>query len=168
LPYAPFVGKFLILFLIMSKILHNRCPRLRSLNLRNCYQLSPTTVLAIAQSCPQLTQLTLSGCIQVDDRTLHAIAANISSLKELHISGCYLVTNQGSIFFSHRKLIWLLGISSIASGCKELESVNIDYCHYVSDRGIILLAENCPNIKKFSACNCFDITDVGLSKLVSR
>lgn len=80
----------------------SRCSRLRSLNLRNCHQLSPTTVLAIAQNCPQLIQLTLSGCIQVDDCTLQSIATYIPALKELHISGCYLVTDEGMLMNINR------------------------------------------------------------------
>ena len=48
------------------------CPRLISVDLSGCYQITDACVIALSQGCPQLSSLNLSDCRQITDACVTA------------------------------------------------------------------------------------------------
>jgi len=59
----------------------------------------------------------------------------------------------------------VLGLVSVAAGCRYLQVVYLRRCVNVGDEGIIALAHNCPHLKDLHIGGCILVTDASLQAL---
>ena len=133
-------------------------PRMVSLNVSECEELTDMALLTLAKHCPELetligpgipgftrvglralalgcprvTTLELSRCASLDDDALNAIAASLPHLKQLVVEDCQGVTDDGS--------------AVLASGCRGLTRVDVSGCPRVGefgDRALLALGRYC-------------------------
>ena len=74
----------------------------------------------------------MAKCDQISDSGLRLLARHCYRLRYINLRGCETVSDSA--------LEWL------ARSCSRLRSLDIGKCD-VSDLGLRLLAENCPNLK---------------------
>ena len=53
------------------------------------------------------------------------------------------------------------GIIALANGCPQLQSLNIGYCDEITDEGIKALATGCSQLQSLDISGCYEITDAG-------
>ena len=71
-----------------------------------------------------------------------------------------------------RVISWDLGVDNtklltIANGLPQLQSLNIGYCHNITDEGIRALATGCTQLQSLNIGGCYNITDAGIRALAS-
>jgi len=55
-----------------------------------------------------------------------------------------------------------MGLASLASGCPQLHTLNLEDCQRVTDAGLVSLAAGCPNLNKLTLDSCVNVTDTDL------
>jgi len=58
-------------------------------------------------------------------------------------------------------------LMTIATGCPQLQSLNIRDCSEITDKGIIALATGCPQLQSLIMSYCHNITDEGIRALAT-
>lgn len=86
----------------------------------------------VANGCPLLEMIDMAYCDKIGDTSLTALARCIH-LKTLEIRGCPCLSS--------------LGLSAVATGCKQLSVLDIKKC-YITDDGLISLAQNSQSLKQ--------------------
>eukprot|EP00112_Aurelia_sp_Birch-Aquarium-sp1_P020369 Seg523.10 transcript_id=Seg523.10/GoldUCD/mRNA.D3Y31 product="Protein AMN1-like" protein_id=Seg523.10/GoldUCD/D3Y31 len=122
------------------------CKLLQIVLLRRCELIEDTAVSLLATSCPNLTQLCLDGCKGVTDEATECLGKYSSKLKYLDIS---------------RTQVTDKGLSYLADGCCSdvLFELHVGYCKDVSDNGIDMLLNYCPNLQILMFDGCPLVTD---------
>ena len=69
------------------------CPRLISVDLYYCKQITDACVIALSQGCPQLSSLNLCRCDQITDACVIALSQGCSQLSSLCLYGCSQITD---------------------------------------------------------------------------
>ncbi len=95
----------------------------------------------------------------VTDNTLFVLGDYFPGLLELHITG-HLDPQKPMRITSE-------GVAVLASCCKMLEVVNLNWCRGISNKALFALAANCPMLREFSAYSCLEFTQEGFESLVS-
>lgn len=111
---------------------------LRTLNLSECPDLTPGSLVPTVNLCPGLRRLRLSGCVGgVDDHVLAATAARCSLLQELRIGRCVGVSDAGVAFIgrscpylrvadvSHIQGLTDASLSVLGNGCRRLTTLRV-------------------------------------------
>lgn len=95
-------------------------PRLLSIDLTGCSQITSVGVRAVVYSCPLLQELILSGCRQIDEYTPYAIACAPcrASLRYVDLTRAEAVT--------------AISVLQMIQSCKAIEKVNITLCTTIS------------------------------------
>ncbi|KAL8504921.1 hypothetical protein ACS0TY_016207 [Phlomoides rotata] len=148
------------------------CTSLISLKMKSCWLVSDVAFVWIGQGCPFLQELDLTHN-EIDDEGLKSIS-KCSRLKILTLGICLNITDEGLIHIgmscSKLKQLELYksdgiadsSISAIASGCPDLETITISYCHFITDRSLMSLSK-CSKLKTLEARGCYLITRDGLA-----
>ncbi|CAO3609497.1 unnamed protein product [Cunninghamella echinulata] len=123
---AHLITDDVLLYIIKS------CPRLKSLDISNCQQITSKGYQYLARSkfASSLTQLCLSGCPQLSDSALVALSMRCESLESIHLAGCHRITQTGVR-------------SLIAASRHKLKYINIKDCIRVSGRILQDIAVMC-------------------------
>ena len=108
-------------------------PRLTSIDLRRCYNITDAGVSALARGCPQLTSINLRCCYKMTDAGVSALAQGCPQLTSINLSGCRKMTDAG--------------LSALARGCPQLTSINLGYCYNITSAGKNALRQGCPQLK---------------------
>ena len=108
-------------------------PRLTSINLGRCGNITDAGLSALAQGCPQLTSINLECCRKMTDAGVSALARGCPQLTSINLSGCNKMTDAG--------------LSALARGCPHLTSINLDGCYKITDAGRNALRQGCPQLK---------------------
>ncbi|KAJ8913956.1 hypothetical protein NQ315_015194 [Exocentrus adspersus] len=107
----------------------------------------------------QLHLFVITNCDEVDDTVLECLSEYCPHLTGLDVGGCKNITDCGVKKLSALKnLTWLTlsqtqvsddGISSLVKGSigKNIKELRIDNCPNVTEDGLKIIAENCPNIE---------------------
>ena len=98
------------------------CPRLRSLRLSECKQVSDVGILQLSNHCTGLETLDLSRselAFKITDVSLLALGERCHELTDLNLSGCTFLTDAG--------LDWLAG------GCTSLTSLDLSGLFKLTD-----------------------------------
>ncbi|KAL3685969.1 hypothetical protein R1sor_003991 [Riccia sorocarpa] len=99
---------------------------------------SSKSVQYIAKNCPLLTNLTHEFCgleLPDGDQEATAIGSYMQGLKHLELKKTISLTD--------------FGLMHIASGCRDLESLNLACCSNVSPRALEKVSSMCPKLTKF-------------------
>ena len=70
-------------------------PRLTSINLRRCGNITDASLNALAQGCPQLTSINLNGCDKMTDAGVSALARGCPQLTAIDLRSCGNITSAG-------------------------------------------------------------------------
>jgi hypothetical protein len=172
---------------ILTSNLSNNClniqlnTKLLYINLKNCKLVSDELVIIISKECINLKEIDLWNCNNITDVSLISISCNCEELTCLNIGICKLVTNHGvcSIIKNCMNLNELYlykcfnitdeTINNINQYCnKKLTKLSIGYCNKITNDSLNILAQNCINIKEIYLCDCPDINQEVVLKLVKN
>jgi Leucine-rich repeat (LRR) protein len=129
------------------KIIGNHLPRLTSLDMAHCANITDEGIEAL-HSLPKLKKLSLNG-ILLGDRSLRAIAQHHLRLKTLIISSCESFTYEG-----------VQALESLL----HLSSLDVSNNHAINDMTVSWISTHLPKLKRFFLDHC-PITDAGLQAL---
>lgn len=90
-------------------------------------------VEAIATRCPRLRVANLSYCIRITDAAMASLA-KLNDLQQLELRGCRKVSS--------------IGLTFLASGCKQLKELDMKHCSGVDDAGIFSLVTGCTQLRQ--------------------
>jgi hypothetical protein len=127
------------------------CPQLTSINLSSCGYITNTSVFEIAKGCSQLTSIDLSCCRNITDESVIEIAKGCSQLTSINLSNCDNITDASII--------------EIAKGCSQLTSIKLSWCRNITDASIIEIAKGCSQLTSIDLNGCYKITDTSLNVL---
>ncbi|XP_037349065.2 protein AMN1 homolog [Talpa occidentalis] len=120
----------------------------------------------IVTHCPKLESLVLSSCSQVTDMSLVEISTYLKALRCLDVSGCRQVTNAGVHALArschHLKCLDLSstgiskrGVCLLANYCHiSLECVKLSFCKNVTLDAVKRLCKNCRRLKILHLYGC--------------
>lgn len=157
------------------KFVHVRGHIVKELVLRNCIELTDSSVRAIAKYCPKLCTIDLANLSKLTDlaleylangcRAIHtlkfcrngfsdeAVAAYLEicgePLKELSLSNINMVAHNTA--------------TSLATHSKNLHSLDLSWCRKLTDEAFGLIVDSCPSLKMLKVFGCTQITDTFLS-----
>lgn len=116
------------------KQLTTRCPKLESINLSSCEEVTEVGIDALAKNCnTRLLECNLSNCPHVDDSSVVHLANHCPNLRRVSLYNCHGVTDSA--------------IEHLASMCKSLISLDLSSCEKVTDRSLIRLSQSCPSLE---------------------
>jgi len=122
------------------------CKYLEVVFLRRCELMDDLAVSYLAENCRNLLQLNLEGCPNITDKGVRCIAENSTKLESLNLSRTQ-VSDKGLEFLSN-------GICA-----KSLFELHVSSCNNITDDGIELLVNLCPNLKILIFHGCPLTTD---------
>ena len=152
------------------------CPQLQYLYLRRCSQITDTSLRSISSYCLMLRELSVSDCPHVSDVGLSELGRLGPSLRYLSVAKCDKLTDSGVRTLARHcyRLRYLnmrgceqvsdSAVEWLSRSCSRLRSLDIGKCD-VSDLGLKLLSENCPNLKKLSVKSCALVSDRGVESV---
>ncbi|XP_042066918.1 F-box/LRR-repeat protein 3-like [Salvia splendens] len=152
----------------------NSCTSLVSLKMESCTLIPAEAFVLIGQRCQFLEELDVTDN-EIDDEGLKSIST-CSRLRSLKLGICLNISDEGLIHIgmscSKLKEVDLYrsegigdsSISAIASGCRDLEMINIAYCKSITDRSLMSLSK-CSKLNTLETRGCLLITPVGLEAI---
>ena len=152
------------------------CPQLQYLYLRRCSQITDAALRSISSYCLLLRELSVSDCPSVSDVGLSELGRLGPSLRYLSVAKCDKLTDSGVRTLARHcyRLRYLnmrgceqvsdSAVEWLSRSCSRLRSLDIGKCD-VSDLGLCLLSENCPNLKKLSVKSCTLVSDRGVESV---
>ena len=135
------------------------------LTIDGCYKMDiPSLVL----TCPRLVSLNLSRCIQVTDANIKVIALQYTLLTSLHLSQCYKVTDDGisELVKPCKRLVYLnLSFCYQVTGAhlKELkciESLDLSGCVAVNNTAVQAIIKDCTQLKNLNLSGCVALDEI--------
>ncbi|KAL1543626.1 F-box/LRR-repeat protein 3-like [Salvia divinorum] len=147
---------------------------LRKLDITCCRKITTEAFVLIGQRCQFLEELDVTDN-EINDEGLKSIST-CSRLRSLKLGICLNITDEGLIHIgmscSKLKEVDLYrsdgigdsSISAIASGCRDLEMINIAYCKSITDRSLMSLSK-CSKLNTLESRGCILITPVGLEAI---
>lgn len=131
---------------------------------------TPSIIYNLCSS--KLQRVDLSYSEQVEDKILERLGESGCLLQTLIIQDCPKVSDKGVASLGRilrmakvvklKKLKKLTGEGFKTIKSRTLEVVNLNRSLNVEDRGIKILVENCPNIRKMKICELHKVTDQGI------
>ncbi|XP_071947951.1 uncharacterized protein [Antedon mediterranea] len=131
-----------------------RAESLRSIRLSGCRDIQYHVLVAIVTSCPNLEGLYMAGLKVLDDAMLHTIANNCHKLKEISLKSCIANTNQVSDS----------GLTELARCC-PLKEVVLSGVHSLTNKSVLALANNCPDLKCLYISGCSKVSSAAVRYL---
>lgn len=119
--------------------------RLRSLNLRNCWQISNDGLARLSHHAQRLRVLCLSSLWEITDDGIVIVAQTCKLLQQIELNNCRKITDRA--------------ILSILDHCKYLEVIGVGYCKNLSDN--VMNSPSWANMKRVSFQRCTGIFDAG-------
>eukprot|EP01138_Halocafeteria_seosinensis_P010010 gb/GECG01010223.1/.p1 GENE.gb/GECG01010223.1/~~gb/GECG01010223.1/.p1 ORF type:complete len:788 (+),score=99.85 gb/GECG01010223.1/:1-2364(+) len=116
-------------------------PRLLSMDLTGCSQITSVGVRAIVYSCPLLQELILSGCRKIDDYGPYAITCAPCRVSLRYVD------------FTRIETITAISVLQMIQSCKALEKVNITLCTTISQGEAYSLGYAAPWVKIIRAAD---------------
>ena len=139
------LGEFILTCWLVPYAVYKTKVYFQNCGYNNGYQLTDAAVITMANNCPELVSVGFGGpdC-EHTDQALVALAESCSKLTSVAYIESKLVTNEGVEMFA-AKLPNLLKVSfhmcdglsdeaadSLATHCRDLVAVNVEYCHLTS------------------------------------
>lgn len=131
--------------------LARHCPELEALLAHGIPGFTRVGLRALALGCPRVATLELSRCASLDDDALNAIAASLPNLKQLVVEDCAGVTDDG--------------LAVLASGCRHMTRVDVSGCPRVGefgDRALLALGRYCQDLVRLDMFGCAHVQDAGI------
>ena len=113
---------------------HRGLPRMLSLDLSGCTQLTSAAVRAVAFNCPLLEEFNLAGCVSLDEKACYAIA----------YAPC--AASLRSIDVTRGEKLTAVPILRLLQSCPNLSIINLTLCTSISASEVNLLAQAVPSV----------------------
>eukprot|EP00939_MAST-03C_sp_MAST-3C-sp1_P001877 g1877.t1 len=124
------------------------CPALEVIQLQECDLITDGGVKELVSRCPKLTRINIKECDKITDAAL-SLLGSLKNLRELDVQDCDLISNNG------------------LSALKQLTSLNLNYCCEITDKGLEIVANQCPNLLSISLTE-LQVSDQGIRGLVEK
>lgn len=141
------------------RIVASKCPKLKSISLRNCNQVTDEGVLYLANSCPMINKFIL----------------NHARFNQHEVNDLIAVSNQQNSFGrSKQKNIILstrvtdVGITGLAHSCYKLCELGLAGCTSLTDDAIKQIAVCCPNLTLLNLSGCMYISDSSVNLIILK
>ena len=139
------------------------CTGLTLVKLAGGNQLQDIAIQALAMHCPKLVTLVLHACCQLTDLSLIALGASCPSLEHLNLSGCQHLTDRGIVALIQPPTTTTTTAAAAASKLRRFEAA---YCTGLSDIALAVLACGCPDLEFLNLQGCHLLTDRGLASFL--
>lgn len=153
-----------------------KCPKLAGVTLESCSGIENEGLRAIGRSCSMLNFISIKDCAGVGDPGIASLVSSASaSLTKIKFQGVNITDASLAVIGHYGKAVkdlFLSGIKNVnergfwvmgsARGLQILESLVIDKCDGVTDRGLEAIAKGSPNLKQLSLCKCDLVSDTGI------
>jgi hypothetical protein len=137
------------------------CPNLHTVEILHCWNLTGVSVFRIVVGCDDLQTLALNIFKDVSDVNMFSFFKRCPNLRSLDLT--------------HKKGSWPSStersmintdkiVIQVAENCPNLENLNLKSSWEITDIGIVGLAEGCPNLQTLNLSAC-DITDMSIISL---
>lgn len=110
----------------------------RRLNLMNIAKELTPRYFVLLEGCTQLERLTMGGAVQITDPIIADVIPRFKKLLALDISSIELGDD---------------GLCAVAENCRLLQGLNVSQCSRLTDRSIMVVAENCHNLRRVYLVN---------------
>ncbi|KAL4234914.1 Leucine-rich repeat-containing protein 29 [Mactra antiquata] len=125
-------------------------PQLRSLDIRECPDLTNCSLMSICSNLSQIRNLYLNKCKQLTDRSVVCLK-KLPLLEVFDLSECFHVTSQGLV------------IGLCQDGVLSMMShLNLNCCSLVDDTFVLKACESLPLLTHLDIGSCFKVTDVSI------
>ncbi|KAJ3063959.1 hypothetical protein HDU98_000288 [Podochytrium sp. JEL0797] len=149
----------------------------RSLNLRNCWQLTDTGILSIAEHAPFLQHINLASVWEITDTAVASLARLTSGLVSLDLSNCRKLTDASvlavlefSPALRNLQLSYCKNLTDACmdhSGWKSIHTLNLQRCTSISDAGFEKWVEqgDMYSLRELILSDCSFLTDATVANL---
>lgn len=129
------------------------CPNLTRLNISGCTSFSDHALAYLTSFCCKLKILNLCGCVK------GATNVALQVHRNFYLFNC---------LFRHEivGLICFKYVQAIGRNCNQLQSLNLGWCENIGDEGVTSLAYGCPDLQSLDLCGCVYITGVSYSEMI--
>ncbi|XP_058746914.1 uncharacterized protein LOC131619892 [Vicia villosa] len=152
-------------------------PHFKFLRLANNSFMNNETIILFASVFPNLQLLDLSFCPSIFKKGICQVLSRCYKLRHLNLTYCNDVRGLKMNFVVHQ----LEGLDlndtnvddetlyEISKSCCGLLRLSLDWCEYVTEKGVMRVIENCTQLKEIDLSNCEKVNvDVVVSMLSSR
>lgn len=112
--------------------------------------MSSALVEEIVTRCSNLDTITMAGVKGITDAIPEAISTHCRNIKRVSFRNCNLTDT---------------GVCKVAVQCSELVMIALAGIHDLTDKSILALAENCPNLRELYISGCAKITKQAVTYL---
>lgn len=112
---------------------------LKKIDLSRCHQIKNDDLAVILKARSGIVELALEECKRINDTGFFALAKSSPRLTTLNISRCSVTDS---------------ALVEIASHCRFLVSLNISRCEQVTEKGVLAMLKQAPNLKEIDLTHC--------------
>jgi len=109
--------------------------------------MDPSTIANLVGRSPRLLHLDFSDCTVVDDKICFHVGESCPELLTLSLRGSSHVTD--------------IGVEDLAN-CRKLERLDLSFCEFVTDEGVLSIARSLSGLKLLSLSHCHEISEEGI------
>lgn len=150
-------------FTLILERLH--APRLKTINLHGCSNVTAKAIARIPEQCPNLTNLLLSGCLAVNNFALYCLFTKEGSTVEKAPPSEQMNSRARRRWYLAQLNQWNRGDwRPMAS----LAVLRLSYCSHVSDKAIAWVLQCCPSLEELYLSGCARITDQTCQLLAAK
>lgn len=132
-----------------------QCKQLKRLILKDCHWVTRASIEYLAHHQNSLMTINLTGCWELTDHTIVQLLASFRGLQFVSVANIYSLTDQTMQY--------------LAAYCaSNLIALDIRGCWRITDKGVALVAEYCPNLRVLNITDCRDVTEQSLTRLRQR
>ena len=141
------------------RIIASKCPKLKSVSLRNCNRVTDEGVLYLAKNCPMINKFILNHA----RFNQHEVNDLIAESNQQYPFGRI---QQKSINLSTR--VTDIGITSLAHNCYRLCELGLAGCTTLTDTAIKQIAICCPNLTLLNLSGCMYVSDSSINLIILK
>lgn len=141
------------------RIIASKCPKLKSISLRNCNQVTDEGVLYIAKNCPRINKFIRNHARFNQDEVSNLIAESSQRYS-------FGRARQQSINLSTR--VTDIGVTALVHNCYNLCKLGLAGCTSLTDNAIKQIAICCPNLTLLNLSGCMYVSDSSINLVILK
>jgi len=132
-----------------------QCKQLKRLVLKDCHWVTRASMEYMAHHQTSIITINLTGCWELVDKTIVQLLASFRQLRFVSVANIYSLTDQTMNALAH-----YTGPNLIA--------LDVRGCWRITDRGVAVVSEYCPNLRVLNVTDCRDVSEHSLTRLRQR
>ncbi|XP_041466319.1 uncharacterized protein LOC121416865 [Lytechinus variegatus] len=137
----------------LRQIVNRYGANLEVLELCGCFNLSPQTLMLLAETSNNLITLNIAQCYKITDECVASVAPKFRSLQHWQLKGCKELRDSA--------------VKKVARHCKQLRTLSIASCPHVTDVALIEIATYLNSIRSLDVSGCRKIGNEGMRCLAT-